>query len=376
MLHEGFHDPRTTITAAAIVIVAFLPFVGAQPPADERPAVAAPLTEVEIVRRVEAATDRSLDYLEKKQIKEGPRPGRGRRPTTPSMPWPSWPSCHRAMYPAEGKYGDTVAEGSVKPGVLTLARKFMLSTQAKDPARDGYLSLGGRMYDHGLATLALVELYGMDPDPEVESGVRRAVTLILRSQGPQGGWNYEPTAQDGDLSVSVMQIVALRAASNAEIPVPEAAIKKAITYVRQKANPAGGGYGYNGPGPGTVQTSAAGVLSLQLLGAHTDQQIPRTLDWIVASTKPTWLSNGTSYFYYFHYYAMQAFYQHGGKHWNEWHGPVREMLLAQQNKDGSWDVPAGSAEAAYASPTDKTYPTAFATLVLNIYQHYLPAYQR
>lgn len=359
------------------VIVAFLPFVGAQPPADERPpAEAAPLTEVEIVRRVEAATDRSLDYLEKKQIKEGAQAGAWSPSYNAVNAMAILAFLSRGHVPGRGKYGDTVMEGSVKPGVLTLARKFMLSTQAKDPARDGYLSLGGRMYDHGLATLALVELYGMDPDPEVESGVRRAVTLILRSQGPQGGWNYEPTAQDGDLSVSVMQIVALRAASNAEIPVPETAIKKAITYVRQKANPAGGGYGYNGPGPGTVQTSAAGVLSLQLLGAHTDQQIPRTLDWIVASTKPTWLSNGTSYFYYFHYYAMQAFYQHGGKHWNEWHGPVREMLLAQQNKDGSWDVPAGSAEAAYASPTDKTYPTAFATLVLNIYQHYLPAYQR
>jgi hypothetical protein len=72
---------------------------------------------------------------------------------------------------------------------------------------------------------------------------------------------------------------------------------------------------------------------------------------------------------------MQAFYQHGGKQWNEWHGPVREMLLANQNDDGSWDVPDG-AETAYISKDNKAYSTALATLVLNIYQHYLPAYQR
>src|SRR5207247_7336320 len=102
-------------------------------------------------------------------------------------------------------------------------------------------------YAHGLSTLALAELYGMDPDPDLEEALRKAVNLILRSQGPVGGWNYAPTAQDGDLSVSVMQIVAMRAASNAEIPVPPAAVKKAITYVRQKANTAGPGYGYAGP---------------------------------------------------------------------------------------------------------------------------------
>ena len=140
------------------------------------------------------------------------------------------------------------------------------------------------------------------------------------------------------------------------------------------ANPSGGGFGYGGPGAGP-QTSAAGTLSLQLLGAYDDPQIPKTLDYLATTVKPTWKVGGASYFYYFHYYAMQAFYQHGGKQWNEWHGPVREMLLANKNDDGSWDVPDG-AEIGLISKDNKAYSTALATLVLNIYQHYLPAYQR
>jgi hypothetical protein len=58
------------------------------------------------------------------------------------------------------------------------------------------------------------------------------------------------------------------------------------------------------------------------------------------------------------------------------------MLLAHQNKDpkkddyGSWDVPAGTAEVGYAPVDNKAYSTSLATLVLNIYKHYLPAYQR
>src|SRR5262249_25030971 len=197
---------------------------------------------------------------------------------------------------------------------------YLLGTQRAD----GYTSFG-QMYEHGLATLALVEMYGMDPDPELEEKTRKAVDLILRCQAPQGGWNYHPSPMNGDLSVSVMQIVAMRAADKAGIPVPAEKVERAIAYLRAHANPAGGGYGYNGPGAGP-QTSAAGTLSMQLLGKYDDPTVLRTLDYL-AQFKPTdvkWHGYGTQYFYYFHYYAIQAHYQAGGKHWNEWHPSVRE----------------------------------------------------
>src|SRR5262249_7760309 len=153
----------------------------------------------------------------------------------------------------------------------------------------GYVSFG-TMYEHGLATLALIEMYGMDPDPELEAKTRKAVDLILKTQAPQGGWNYQPTPTNGDLSVSVMQIVAMRAATNAEIPVPAQSIERAIKYLHDHAHPAGG-YGYGGPGQGP-QTSAAGALSMQLLGKYDDPNIPRTLDYL-AQFKPTkWDGSG------------------------------------------------------------------------------------
>jgi hypothetical protein len=135
-----------------------------------------------------------------------------------------------------------------------------------------------------------------------------------------------------------------------------------------------GGYGYQGSGQGP-QTSAAGVLSLQLLGKPEDPGIPNTLKYL--DTIPIqWGGGNPQYFYYFHYYAVQAYYQAGGKEWNEWHPRIRELLLEKQNADGSWDVPPGSAETAYVPADSKVYSTAIATLVLNIYMHYLPAYQR
>lgn len=61
-------------------------------------------------------------------------------------------------------------------------------------------------------------MYGMDPDPELEKTLRKAVDLITKAQSPSGGWRYQPNPGDQDLSVTVMQIVALCVANNAEIP--------------------------------------------------------------------------------------------------------------------------------------------------------------
>jgi hypothetical protein len=91
--------------------------------------------------------------------------------------------------------------------------------------------------------------------------------------------------------------------------------------------------------------------------------------------KEQWENSGLSYFYYFHYYAIQCSYQFGGAHWNDWHPKVRDTFLSKQNGDGSWDVIPGSGEAAHADP-NRIYSTAMACLVLDIYLHFLPAYQR
>ena len=194
------------------------------------------------------------------------------------------------------------------------------------------------MYAHALATLPLAEMYGMDRDPKLEEALRNAVDLIVRSQSPVGGWRYEPTPAGGaDMSVTVMQIVALRAANNAEIPVPAKTISNAIRYVRACGSP-NGGFGYQGPARNT-QLTGAGMLSLQLLGQYDDVRIKPSAQWLL--TVPTKWGQGFGYFNYGHYYAMQAMYQAGGKFWNAWHPPVREIFLERQNADGSW-TPIGS----------------------------------
>jgi hypothetical protein len=81
-------------------------------------------------------------------------------------------------------------------------------------------------------------------------------------------------------------------------------------------------------------------------------------------------------FYYFPYSAIQAQYQTGGESWNAWHPKIRELLFSRQNGDGSWDVPEGTAEQSGTVGPNKVYWTAMASLILEIYMHDLPAYQR
>jgi hypothetical protein len=314
---------------------------------------AAPLTELKIVERVTTATDRALAYLASKQRPDG-----------------GWHANHaingvallafmgRGHVPGRGPYRDVLEKG----------KRYMLANSRAD----GFVAFG-TMYEHGLATLALAEMYGMDSDPALEEKLRKAVELIIKCQSPHGGWRYAPHPGDNDLSVSVMQIVALRAANNAEIPVPAKTIEKAIAYVKSCAHQAGG-FGYQGPAQGP-QTTAAGILSLQLLGKYDDPSIPKALAYL-SQIPIQWGTGGPQYFYYFHYYAIQATYQAGGKHWNDWHPRIRELLLEKQNKDGSWDVPSGTAEGEGTVGPNKVYWTAMASLVLDIYMHFLPAYQR
>ena len=342
------------VMLAACVVGAAVAAAPGQQEVAGRAATAATLTEMKIIERVNGALDHSLEYLASKQLPEG-----------------NWANNNAvnalALLSFMGK-GHTPGRGPYKE-VLDNGKKFLLASAQPT----GFLGFG-TMYEHGLATLALSEMYGMDPDPVLEEKLRKAVDLIVKCQSPAGGWRYSPTPNDQDLSVTVMQVVALRAANNAEVPVPAQTIEKAIGYVKACSSPSGG-FSYSaggGPGP---QTTAGGILCMQLLGQYNDPTIPKALQYL-SQIAVRWANGGPGYFYYFHYYAIQAHYQAGGKQWNEWHPRVREMLLEKQNADGSWDVPPGTSEGEGVVGPNKVYWTAMASLVLEIYMHFLPAYQR
>jgi len=105
--------------------------------------------------------------------------------------------------PNQGMYGPEVAKGS----------RFLIASARPD----GYLvgAHGGNMYCHAMATLALAELWGMTGDDEIKPVLKKAVELIIRCQNHEGGWRYEPVPSGADISVTIMQVMALRGAKDA-----------------------------------------------------------------------------------------------------------------------------------------------------------------
>ena len=57
--------------------------------------------------------------------------------------------------------------------------------------------------------------------------------------GRDGFW---PVARDADISVTVLQVVALRAAKNGGLQVPQATIDNAVKYVKRCYHPESGGF--------------------------------------------------------------------------------------------------------------------------------------
>ena len=126
--------------------------------------------------------------------------------------------------------------------------------------RTGYI--GPTMYNHGFATLALAESYGAVNDVRLGPALQKAVRLIVDSQGKNHfkAWRYSPEASDADTTVSGAQMVALMAARNAGVPVPEKSIQDGLKFYFT-CQTADGGIGYtSAQGPNGTRTAIGCVV--------------------------------------------------------------------------------------------------------------------
>ena len=226
----------------------------------------------------------------------------------------------------------------------------------------------GPMYGHGFATLFLCEAYGMAEQRELRDRLSEAIEVIVGAQNAEGGWRYQPEPKDADLSVTVCQVMALRAARNAGIAVPRETIDRSIAYVKACQNDDGGFRYMLSAGQNQVSQfarSAAGVVALQNAGIYDGEEIESGLRYL-EQFLPGKKQVGRDVFYFYgQYYAAQAMWHAGGEHWQQWFPAIRDELVARQRSDGSW-MDAICAE----------YGTAMACIVLQVPNNYLPILQR
>lgn len=276
-----------------------------------------------------------------------------------------------------------LAQGSV-PGAGRYAANvegaldFVLSCTQPD----GFISnAGSRMYEHAFATLFLAEIHGMTPREDLAPKLESAVGVIVRSQNTQGGWRYLPFDEDADMSVTVCQVQALRAARNHGIAVPKETIDRAIDYIRrsqvlrvprERWHDAGGFKyqpleAYDHYNRITPALTGAGLTALYGTGVYEGQEVDRALEYLERPQNRLRMEGPVLPYDYFYgnYYVGQAMFQAGGVHWQEWFPRVRDEIVSTQRPDGTWLDVVGPA-----------YATAMGCLILEIPYRYLPIFQR
>ncbi len=234
----------------------------------------------------------------------------------------------------------------------------------------------GPMYCHGVSTLMLAEVVGTTSDPALAAQCRtalaKAIDLILKAQDlpknpdQAGGWRYQPTSRDSDISVTGWQIMALRAAKDVGCAVSADHIDRAIAYLKKCAWK-DGGFGYQpGQGPNNPRTGT-GMLALELCGTHLTPEAVAGAEYLLKHP-PRWSSE---YFFYEAYYCSQATFQLGDKYHLTYQTKLVAILLEHQEKDGSWLSGDGNDRSG-----GRNYCTAMGVLALAVEYRYLPIYQR
>jgi hypothetical protein len=189
--------------------------------------------------------------------------------------------------------------------------------------------------------------------------------LIIDSQNEEGGWRYQPRPEDADVSVSACQVVALRAARNAGVYVPQETMARAADYIVQCQNRDGGFRYQMPPGPSMFARSAAALAALYSAGLYESPAVGSGLEYLRKFAPQNNRIGSEEYFYYGHYYAAQTMWQAGPQLWNEWYPGIRDALVRRQANDGSWE-----------NTISPEFGAAMATLVLQIPNGLLPIFKR
>ena len=268
--------------------------------------------------------------------------------------------------PDEGPYGRHISKGVA----------WVLSEQQSNGLLVGRQRSHGPMYSHGIATLMLAEVSGMVNGAQADDcrrGLERAIKLIVDAQNhpksPQhdGGWRYQPTSGDADLSVTAWQLLALRAAKDIGCDIPSRNIDRAIAYIKRLRVLRGGGFGYMAGHGATVTRSGCGIVALEVCGEHRTEETLAAAKLILA--RP--LTKQEHYFYYGAYYCTVGMYKVGGQEWQTARPVLYDTILSLQNPTGYWRPLHGSEKGA-----GNVYATSLAILALAIEYGYLPIYQR
>ncbi len=332
----------------------------------------------------EAAVLKGLRWLKQNQNVGGKNPG-------------SWGSqYHAAMtglallaFLGHGETHDSEEfQQAVREGLNYLAS--VAEQSRKDGA--GYMGTARFEYQHPIAAYAICEDYALTRYGGLQTMAETAVSLIIRSQRPDGSWDYDYNTgpggvynlkhrPSGDSSIAAWNVQALVAAKNAGLQVPglnEALARSrqwfhSIYYQQEKR------FGYAVPDRGHSDAlDGIGILCLQLLGDGHCAEVRQTLPGALNTETRFRMANANSTYAW--YYVTQAMFHAGGRWWADWNARLRDQIVENQNPEGWWPMPGAAAwqdnmtARKVIGKDTKVYHTTLMCLALEVYYRFLPTY--
>ncbi len=236
------------------------------------------------------------------------------------------------------------------------------------------------MYEHGIAAFALGEACalarasGRTPDPRYSQALRKAMDFIERMQHDDGGWRYQPDPRlPSDTSVTGWQVLAIKTAREAGVPVSDACLRRIGPFFDAHAVESTGQTRYQGGSTSTEATTGVGMLARQFLLDEADSPMVKKAAMFLADLAErrwdTEEKQRSDRDYYLWYNCTLAMFHDGGDTWQRWNHIIRDAIIGLQCKEGcsrgSW-----APESRWGGQGGRVYSTALAALCLEVYYRY------
>lgn len=287
----------------------------------------------------------------------------------------------------EGAEGRTIARGL----------RFLRSMQDVEGCV-GARTSGHFIYNHAIATLALVEAYAAAPSPAGLTSAQRALDYVSLARNPDGVWRYGTRPGDNDTSITGWMFLALEAARRANAAAPKdrpapftidpKALDACRTWIEAMTDPDSGRLGYQVRGTGSARhveqvdtfpaekvegMTAIGIFVRTLLGEDplATPSVTKGIG-LVTALPPTWNpKDGSIDLYSWHLEAI-AMAQAGGDGAAAWRRRLVEALADHQRTDGDACGARGSWDPIdpWGPDGGRVYMTALAVLALQASETY------
>jgi hypothetical protein len=280
--------------------------------------------------------------------------------------------------------GNTHVEGDFQD-TMRNAAAYLLRTQMPSGDLSGPRQVGSdrsvyfaRMYCHGMATLALAELYAMTGDPQLLPGLTKAAEYTLRAQNTRtGGWRYQAreTNDPGDLSQFGWHAMSLNSCANGGFRFPSETRTRFAKFLDMVSAGKHGGLAVYRPVPGQTPTAAMtaeALASRLLLGIPVSVEAEQEAKSMLLANLPGHSEDNL----YYWYYATIAMFQYQDHDWERWNEALKTQLLNSQVASGSEQAGSWNPTCVWSGYGGRVYSTAMACMCLEVYYRFLPMYQR